>query len=179
MKKITIGIFGAREDAEKAINEIHNALKVSHDDISYTYRNTEGDVKEVNSEKVSSSTPGEGAVAGAKIGGALGAIAGIAAFIGALPVFGPLVAAGSIATALGLTGAIGATAAGSLTGAAAGSMIGALANLGVGKEQAKRYSDRVMAGDILVSVNADEDLDIREVMEDHGAIDVNVYKINV
>ncbi|MEK7080093.1 MAG: hypothetical protein AAB901_02275, partial [Patescibacteria group bacterium] len=159
MKKFTIGVFGAREDAEKAINRIHNELGVPSSDISYLYKNTEGDVHEIHAGDVASDTPVEGATKGAAIGGALGAIAGIAAVAGIIPVVGPLFAAGPLAVALGLTGAVGTTAAGALTGAAAGGLIGALANMGVGEENAKRYADvagvvRQAASSYIVDVKA-------------------------
>lgn len=179
MKKFTIGIFGAREDAEKAINAIHNTLNVDTDDISYIFRNSEGEVREVKADDIATSTAAEGAGKGATIGGAIGAIAGIAAVAGAIPAVGPLFAAGPLAAALGFTGAVGTTVAGAATGAAAGGLIGALANLGVGQENAQRYADRVQAGDILVSVYADEEKDVHQVFVDCGALETEAYAVRV
>ena len=82
MKNLTLGTFASRGDAERAINQIHNELGVPTDEISYVYRNTEGDTKEVNSDNITSATPAEGAKSGAVIGGSLGALAGIATVIG-------------------------------------------------------------------------------------------------
>lgn len=179
MKKFTIGIFGAREDAEKAINALHNTLNIAASDISYVYRNSEGEVQEVNADNITSSTPAEGAGKGAAIGGTLGALAGIAAVAGAIPIVGPLFAAGPLATALGLTGAVGTTVAGAATGAAAGGIIGALTNLGVGQEHAQRYSDRVQAGDVLVAVYAEEDQDVHQLFVEHGALETEAYGLRV
>ncbi|HYF29086.1 MAG TPA: hypothetical protein VEA36_01825 [Candidatus Paceibacterota bacterium] len=179
MKKFTIGMFGAREDAEKAINRLHNELKVPTDDISYIYRNSEGEVHEVEASNIATSTPVEGAGKGAVVGGALGAIAGLATVAGVIPVIGPLFAAGPLAAALGLTGAIGTTAAGAATGAAAGGLIGALSNMGIGQEHAQRYADRVNAGDILLATYADENVDAEALLEDSGAIDVETYRLAV
>ncbi len=177
MKNLTLATFPAREDAEKAINQLHNELKIDHADISYVYRNTEGDMKEVNTEKISSSTPAEGAKNGAVIGGSIGALAGIATAIGVIPVIGPIFAAGPLITALGLgSGALGATAAGALTGAAAGGLIGALANLGVGQEKAQRYADRVSAGNILLAVHAEDKVDPTAVLVACGAEDVETFR---
>lgn len=175
MKKLTIAIFNSRDAAEKAINHIHNKLDVENKDISYLYRNTEGEVREVNSANISTDTPKEGAKKGAKIGGTIGALAGLAAVAGFIPVVGPIVAAGTITTALGITGAVGTAAAGALAGAAAGGLVGALANLGVGKEHAKRYEDLVMAGDVLVSVYSEDSDDVSRVLRENGAIEVNSY----
>jgi uncharacterized membrane protein len=177
MKQLTIGVFANRRTAEDAINRAHNELSIPNDDISYVYRNTEGEVKEIDSEHISTDTPEEGAGKGAVIGGVIGAIAGIVGIAGALPIVGPLVAGGAIATALGLTGAVGAGVAGAAVGAAAGGFIGALVNLGVGKEHAQHYEDRVMAGDILVVTN--DEKSAQAVFEEAGALEADTYAITV
>lgn len=179
MKNITIATFANREDAAKAINQLHNELNISHDDISYVYKNTEDEIKEVDSEEVSSPTAAEGAVSGAKVGGTIGAIAGLATVAGVIPVIGPIFAAGTLMTALGITGAVGATAAAAVTGAAAGGLIGALVNMGVGEETAKRYADRVTAGNVLVVVHADQAINPAEVLVSCGAQDVEMFRPTV
>jgi uncharacterized membrane protein len=175
MKKLTAAIFESRDAAEKAINYIHNEMRVPTDDISFIYRNTEGEVKEVSSERVTSSTSAEGARKGATIGGTLGVLVGLAVVAGVIPVIGPILAAGPIVTALGISGAVGTAAAGALTGAAAGGLIGALANMGIGKENAQRYADRVAAGNILVIVYADEGVGITSALKNMGAMEVEAY----
>lgn len=179
MKNLTLGTFSAREDAEKSINRLHNELEISHDEISYVYRNTDGETREIDTEDVSSSTPVEGAKSGAAIGGSIGAIAGIAAVAGVIPILGPIFVAGPLITALGITGAIGTTAAGAVTGAAAGGLIGALANLGVGEEKAKQYSDRVTAGNILVVIHADDKVDPTSILLDCGADNIETFRPTV
>lgn len=174
---MTIGLFSDRGNAEAAINRLHNELKVPTDDISYIYRNTEGEVQEVDAGDIASKTPVEGAGKGAMVGGTIGAIAGLATVAGILPVIGPLFAAGPLATMLGLTGAVGTTAAGAATGAAAGGVIGALANLGIGTEKAQHYADRVGEGDILVAAHTEHDA--RQVLEECGAVDTDVYTLAV
>ena len=87
MKYLTLGLFATRSDAEKAINEIHNDLGISHDNISFLYKNTNNETKEVDASEVTATTPREGAAAGAAVaivspgvtavdavGGAVGAI---------------------------------------------------------------------------------------------------------
>lgn len=179
MKKFTIGVFAAREDAEKAINRLHNELSIPNEDISYLYKNIDGEVREVEAGNITTDTPVEGAGKGAAVGGAIGALAGIAAVAGVIPVVGPLFAAGPLAVALGLTGAVGTTAAGALTGAAAGGLIGALTHMGVGEERAQRYADRVSAGDVLVATYADEDIDVARLLVDAGALDTESYSLQV
>lgn len=176
MKKMTIGTFSSRKDAEEAINELHRKLKIDPEEISYIYRNSEGEEQEINAKDIASRTPGEGAKTGAKIGGALGAIGGIAAFAAAIPVIGPIFAAGPIITALGITGAAGSAAAGAVTGGVAGGLIGALANWGVDEPRAKQYNDRVMNGDILVATHAEDDVRVSDVLSSHNAKNVDVYQ---
>ena len=179
MKIHTIGVFIAREDAEKAINYIHNKLSVPNEEISYLYRNSEGEVREVEAGKISSKTPGEGAKTGAKAGAALGGIAGLAIAAGTIPVIGPLVAAGPLMAALGITGALGTVGAGAIGGAAVGGLVGALANIGIGKEKAKRYEDQVLAGNILVAVHTNEGMDVAQAMMDHNAVEVETFGVSV
>jgi len=172
-------MFSAREDAEKAINRLHNELNIDTSDISYIYRNSEGEVHEVQADDVATSTPVEGAGKGAATGAVIGGLAGLAVVAGVIPVIGPLLAAGPIAAALGLTGAVGTTAAGAMTGAAAGGLLGALTHMGVGTESAQRYADRVSAGDILVAAYADEGIDAQTLLTDAGALDVETYSLTV
>jgi uncharacterized membrane protein len=175
MKKLTAGVFESRDSAEKAINHLHNQFNIPTSDISFIYRNVDGEVREVDAGSISSKTPGEGAKKGAAIGGTLGALIGLAVVAGVVPVVGPILAAGPIVTALGITGAVGTAAAGALTGAAAGGLIGALANMGIGQEHARRYEDRVKAGNILLIVYAEEGIGVVEALKEMGAMDVEAY----
>lgn len=179
MKKFTVGIFENRENAEKAINRAHNELNIPTDDLSFIYRNSEGEVKEVHTGDIASNTAAEGAGQGAAVGATIGALAGLATVAGVIPVIGPLFAAGPIAVALGLSGAVGATAAAAATGAIAGGVVGALTNMGVGEENAKRYADRVQAGDVLVAAYADDSIDVRALFLDAGAIETEGYALTV
>jgi hypothetical protein len=175
MKKITAAVFESRDAAEKAINYLHNELNIPTEHISFIYRNIDGEVREVDPSVISSNTPGEGAKKGATIGGTLGALLGLAVVAGIIPVIGPILAAGPIVTALGISGAVGTAAAGALTGAAAGGLIGALANLGIGKERAQRYEDLVRAGDVLLIVYATEGMGVIEALRSLGATEVEAY----
>ncbi|MDB5259112.1 MAG: signal transduction histidine kinase, LytS [Candidatus Taylorbacteria bacterium] len=177
MKHLITGIFESRDAAEKAINHIHNELKIPNEDISFIYRNTKGEIREVDTSAISTNTPAEGAKTGAAVGGTLGAIAGLAVVAGLIPVIGPVFVAGTLASALGigLTGAVGTTIAGALTGAAAGGLVGSLASMGVGKENAQRYADRVLAGDILVAVYSTDPANVATLMDKTGAVEINKY----
>ncbi|MBU1293144.1 hypothetical protein KJ819_03740 [Patescibacteria group bacterium] len=179
MKTFTIGAFVNREDAEKAINQLHNDLKVPADDISYVYRNTEGEIKEEDADDIARSTVTESAGKGAAVGGTVGALAGLAAFAGIIPVIGPLFAAGPIAAALGFTGAVGAAAAGGVTGAAAGGILAGLVRLGISEEHAQRYVDRVEAGDVLVAAHTDKEDEAVTIFKDAGASNVETYQLTI
>lgn len=176
MKTLTLGVFSTREHAEMAIKELQNSLSIKSDDISYVYRNTDNEVREVDVDGEETETTLDGAASGALTGGALGAVAGIATVIGIIPVIGPIFAAGPLLAALGLgAGAVGTTAAAAATGAVAGGLIGALANWGVTESQAQAYQDRVMSGDILVSVHSENELSVADVLSNHGATSVETF----
>lgn len=179
MKTFTIGAFANREDAEKVINRLHNDLGIPSDDISYVYRNTDGEIKEKDADDIARSTMAESAGKGAAVGGTIGAIAGLAAFAGVIPVIGPLFVAGPLAAALGFTGAVGAAAAGGVTGAAAGGIIAGLVRLGVSEEHAQRYADHVEAGDILVAAYAEKPDEAAAIFNEESAMDVQSYALAV
>ena len=85
----------------------------------------------------------EGGLAGATVGGAVGAIAGVLAVAGTLAIPGlGLVLAGPVAAGLAGLGA----------GAAAGGLVGALIGAGIPEERAKTYEKDIKAGGIVVGV---------------------------
>ncbi len=165
----TLGVFSSTTQADAAIVAL-NAMKIENDDISYIYKNKDGDIKdEQTGEKI-----GDGAKAGATTGAVIGAIAGLVVANGILPGIGTLFVAGPLATALGLTGAAATTVAGAVTGAAAGGIIGALTNLGVDKADAELYENHIKSGDVLVVVRSEMD-GVRMVLEDNGAKEIREY----
>lgn len=179
MKKFTVAVFNSREKAEEAINALHTEASIPSEEISYAYKNTEGEVREVNLEETGEETDvSGGAASGAVLGGSIGAIAGLATAAGIIPVIGPLFAAGPLISALGLgAGALGSAAAGGVTGAAAGGIIGALTAWGVDETKAKEYEDQVTAGNVLLTVHADDTKDLVPLLGRCGATDVNVYSV--
>lgn len=94
----------------------------------------------------------EGAVAGAGTGGALGGALGWVIGIGALaiPGVGPFIAAGPIMALL----------AGAAVGATVGGITGALIGMGIPEIEAKRYEGKIKAGNILISVHADNGTEV-------------------
>jgi len=162
----TMGIFSNSEAAESAINEL-KGFGVSDKDISYIYRNDNGNIKDAQTgDKV-----GEGTAEGAGTGALLGGIIGLVVANGVLPGLGTLFVAGPLATALGIGGA---AAAGAATGAVAGGLIGALSNMGVNDEDAEFYKKHVESGDILVIAKGTPESTL-DVFENNGAEQVRQY----
>jgi uncharacterized membrane protein len=168
METTTIGVFNNHEEAENAINELKE-FGVKDADLSYIYKNEDGDVK----DDQSGDKMGSGAAKGAGTGALIGGIAGLIVANGILPGLGTLFVAGPLATALGVTGA---TAAGAVTGAAAGGLIGALTNLGVKKEDAELYENHVQSGDIVVIARGTPE-STADIFDRHGAMDVRYYEV--
>lgn len=172
MKRTVVGIFKSIEVAGKFIDHLRRDLQISSDNISYVYRNHEGEVKEVGGD----TTAVEGATAGAIVGGSLGALAGIATVAGLIPVIGPIFAAGPIIAALGLgSGAIATTAAGAITGAVTGGVIGALVSLGAPEVEAQEYEESVRTGDVLVIVQTENESAVTSAFASQGATSVRSY----
>ena len=155
----------SREQADKIVGQLKNS-NFSNDDISVLFpdKDTTRDFAHEKNTKAP-----EGAVAGAStggvIGGALGWIAGIGAL--AIPGVGPFIAAGPVMAALS----------GMAVGAAVGGIAGALIGMGIPEIEAKRFAGKVKAGNILISVHAENSEEITEAKElftDAGAQDICV-----
>ena len=94
----------------------------------------------------------------------MGLFAGLTSLF--LPGLGPIVAAGWIATTIGMT----------VVGAAAGGVLGALTTAGIPEEQAGYFVEGVRRGGTLVVVRAptDEVIDIaRSVMQRHDPVNID------
>ena len=109
----------------------------------------------------------EGAATGAGTGGVLGGALGWLVGIGALaiPGLGPFIAAGPILAALS----------GAAAGATLGGLTGALIGWGIPEYEAKRYEGKIKAGNILISVHAedrDERTRAKQIFEQAGAEDI-------
>ena len=116
MKKMIFAIFSTVEAADKAVNHLHNVVGIDKDEMSYLYKDQHGNPTEVAGGQVASNTAGEGAKDGAATGAGIGALIGILAVAGLAGPLGPIFAAGPIAAALGIGGAIGTVATGAVTG---------------------------------------------------------------
>ncbi len=165
-----IGVFPTREHAEAAIEEL-NSRGYEYDDISVIVK------EDANMNRAKGGEVGadmaDGAVSGAIPGGVLGGLAGLLIGLGAIavPGLGGLFIAGPLAAALGLTGAAATTLSGAATGALAGGLIGALASLGLPRDVATYYEQRVREGGVVVAVPAThmDTEEVRRIMKNRGA----------
>lgn len=181
MKKVIFALFTDIEVADKAINHLHNELDIPNDEISYVYKDKDGDKVSGEADDVTSSTAGEGAASGATTGGVIGAAIGLIGVAGLLGPLGPIVVAGPLATFLGITGATGAVVGTGVTGAAIGGLVGALINMGVSEPIARNFEERVDAGDVLVSIYTEaDDVDkVSDILREFNAEEITMVEENM
>lgn len=134
MTRIVSRSYNSFADAETAVSRLE-AAGVSSDDISFIGS---------GSAKIA-----DDAAAGAEVGGAVGAGAGLLLGLAALPVpgIGPVLAAGWV---------FGNLAAGATAGLAAGSLIGAMVGAGVSDDDAHYFAETVRRGGAVVTVRTSD-----------------------
>jgi uncharacterized membrane protein len=168
--KTTIGVFKTHATAEKGLQELRNS-NIHESNLSYLYKNTDGDVQDGQSgSKVASST-GVGVTTGAVLGG----IAGIIIANGIIPGLGSLIVAGPLAEALGIVTAT--VVAGAGVGAAAGGLIGALTQFGVSTDDVHLYEEHVLKGGVLVIARSEHG-DVADILRRNDAGEVREYHLS-
>jgi len=115
----------------------------------------------------------EGATTGATAGGVTGGVLGLLAGVGALaiPGVGPFIAAGPIMAALS----------GAALGATTGGLVGGLIGLGIPEIEAKRYEQKLRAGNYLVAVDARDSDQVdraKEIFKSAGAEDISTSSLS-
>ncbi len=175
MSKTVVGLFDHFADAQMVVQNLVDG-GFRREDISLAANQTAtgytGDGSDLNTGQLTAGeAAGQDAGVGAGVGGVVGLLVGLGAL--AIPGIGPILAAGPLAAALGIT--VGSTLTGAAIGAAAGGIIGALTHLGVPKDQAEYYAEGVRRGGTLVTVNAsDEDAQRAvDIMNGAGAVDID------
>ena len=162
MSTLVTGLFDNRQEAEHAVDALMQR-GLRREDISLLI-NEQARAKHFPNETVETGNKaGEGAGAGAVIGGSLGAIAAVLTLSAGnlfLPGVG-LLAAGPV-----LAGLAGAGA-----GAGAGTLIGALVGLGIPEEKARHYEAGLREGRILVGATVEEGAadEARRILSRQGA----------
>lgn len=185
-------IFPTRDDAERASDELvdmgadrtqisilsrggDKAADVTPDTVAQDHDHGHSHVMEpaavVGDSGAPLTTTDEADTAkGAGVGAVVGAIAGVVAGAAMLvvPGFGPILAAGPLAWAIG--GAIGAT----VGGAVVGGIYGGLRDLGIPEHHARTYEERIHGGGVLMTAlvpNIDE-ARVRDMLAEYDAEDV-------
>jgi uncharacterized protein (TIGR02271 family) len=115
-----------------------------------------------NTTDTTADEAGTGAAIGAAVGGGAGLLVGLGLL--AIPGFGPVVAAGWLASTL-----LGAGA-----GAATGGMIGALTGAGIPEDDAHAYAEGIRRGGTLVTVRTEMRLvdKVVDILDDDGTVDM-------
>lgn len=164
-RKVVFGIYSSRTSLENGVASLRTS-GFRAEDVSVLMPE-KGDTQSFAHEKATKAPEGAavGGGAGAVLGGTLGWLVGAGA-IAAMPVLGPLVAAGPIMAALAGIGA----------GAAVGGVAGALGGMGIPEYEAKRYEKFVQDGGILLSVHVDDgdwQEKAEDILEATGATDIS------
>jgi hypothetical protein len=159
-----VGLFDYYSNADKAVQALKD-YGVDGNRISVVARDNDT----IAQDSAAATGVAAGAATGAATGGLLGLLAGLSALI--VPGIGPVIATGTIASALATT--LGMTAIGAGVGAATGGLLGTLVDLGFPREEAEFYAEGVKRGGILVSVQTDvaEAEEISEILRGAGAVD--------
>ena len=164
-----VGVFEDRDTADRAIDALRSAgfgpeqigVVTRHDEAnSHLPRAADVNMDGVDDDDAAADRAGEGASIGALSGAAIGGLIGLGVLSGVIPVIGPALAGGALATIL-------SNAAG---GAAIAGVAGALLGWGVPEEEAKYYEGEVTAGRTVVTVQADRRFDeARSILRSYGA----------
>ncbi len=168
MAKTIVGLFDTTQEAQSVVQDLVNSgfqrNTISLVANNATGTNETGSTQDHSSGENAAKGAGAGAVTGGLVGGGVGLVLSLLGAV-AVPVVGPIIAAGPIVAIL--------TGAG--VGAAAGGLLGALTGAGVPEEDAHYYAEGVNRGGTLVMVNSpDEQADTAyDIMQRHGAVDID------
>jgi uncharacterized membrane protein len=169
MQQTILGIFTEQSEVENTIDKL-KSKGFNPKDISIVMKDKK-DQEELGHDTGTNIAGGalSGATTGAVVGGIAGLLAGTV-----LPGLGGFLIGGPIGAAIGLTGAAATTVSGAATGAVAGGLIGALMGLGLKKDEAEHYQERVKEGAILVAVpTSNEDTSyVNSIFDENNAQDV-------
>lgn len=176
MTKTILGIFTAKDDAQDALYHLEKA-GYNPKDISIIMKDSIQTQKFVDN---TGTNVAQNAATGATTGGVIGAFAGLLIATGVIPGLGVLLIGGPLATILGLTGAAATTISGAATGALAGGLIGVLASMGIPKEEAEVYEERIKEGGILIAVPtySQEVEEVMDILEQNGADQIRAINVD-
>jgi hypothetical protein len=162
-----VGVYAHLDQAEEAVRELgQGGFPIQH--VSIIAANL-GSEKKVHGFVTSCDVAKSSARTGAWVGGIFGLLVG-SAFLW-LPGVGPLIVAGSLASAL-LAGVEGAVAGAAVTG-----LLGWLTSLGISKQQILKYEEVVKAGKYLLVAHgsADDVKKAKAILEKTKPAELNVH----
>jgi len=185
MKQTTIGVFEERTAAEKAIDTVYKQLNIPADDISFLYRSTDGDVREVRTDALIEKQQGSltaNVAVGALTGAVLGAVVGVTTVLGLTAFLSGLIALGPLADFLALAGISGNLAiiiGTAIMGTVLGVLVGALSELALAGRRMRVYSGEAEPKNVVVAVIAPEKTDVLSLFRNLGAFDARVYRLSI
>jgi hypothetical protein len=178
MMQTIVGLFRSTSDADLAVNALRDA---GFTDANFSVLARENVIdsdyvgdRYVDDDVDAAEGAGVGAAGGAVVGGITGLLMGLGAL--AVPGIGPVIAAGTLATALG-SAAAGAGI-GAVAGAVTGGIVAALVDMGVPEEDAHFYAEGVKRGGVLVTVQTDAtQVDtVDSILRRFNAVEVNTHR---
>jgi uncharacterized protein (TIGR02271 family) len=164
-RKVAVGVFDSRERAQQAVNELRR-MGFTESQIGVAGREG-GNIEGASDVHGKGTSAAAGAGIGAATGAGLGALWGLGILAGVMPVIGPAIAGGTLATILS-SAAAGAVAAG---------IGGALVGLGVPSDEAEYYESEFKAGRFIVTVTANGRYDeVVTILHRFGGYDISTRR---
>lgn len=170
-----VGIFASRKEMGNALQALKNA-GFPLQKVFVLARELEGKLSHHPRAKKSpaGNHVGAGAATGARTGSVIGGVVGLLVGLGvvAIPAVGPIMLANAAATA------VATTVAGGLIGLVSGGLVGGLIGLGIPRERAEVYQERLLRGDYLVMVEG-TDKEIRQansILRNQSVQEWDVYE---
>ena len=159
-RSTVVAVFNTRDDANRAVEDLQRA-GFSRDQIGVVAQDADGKIR-TQTKEGEGTRAAEGAAIGAATGAGVGALVSLGMSFGVIPVIGPILAIGPLATAL-LAAAEGAAAFG---------LAGALIGWGIPEEDAAYYESELKAGRYLVTLHGNiRQADAWTILRRHGGYD--------
>jgi len=159
-RSTVVAVFNNREDANRAVEDLQRA-GFPRDQIGVVAQDADGKIR-TQMKEGEGTHAAAGAAIGAATGAGVGALVSLGMSFGVIPVIGPILAIGPLATAL-LAAA---------EGAAAGGLAGALIGWGIPEEDAAYYEGELKAGRYLVTLHGNvRQADAWTILRRHGGYD--------
>lgn len=174
-EKRGVGVFEHREDAKKALQELKES-NFPMDQISLIAREVAGEETiqgakasdRLDTQEVGTSTTLVADTLAASFWGSI--LIGLGSM--AIPGLGPIIAAGSVGTAL-----VSVLASTGVGAAATARLVSAITDLGIPKDQASVYSDRLLSNNYLIIVDGTQEQvnQAKDILTEEGIEEWGIY----